>query len=177
MTNSAKILHNLIFIHSIGSAQLEYGGEVINVNRYIQHKLFDPYSFDYDYSLLELKTPIIFDSAAKAPISLPSSNDVIVDSSAVFVSGWGTTEFDPNKASPILRAVTVNMINYNQCEEIYRDFGGLTVQMICAKSYKKDSCQGWAEEWNNMKKCELNNDGIFYILATLVVQWPISMES
>lgn len=111
-----------------------------NVSRYLEHPLFDSYSLDYDFSLLELRTVIVFNSA-KAPISLPGINDVITDNSAVFVSGWGDT-LRNTESSSILRAVTVNVMNFNQCEKIYKNYGGVTDRMICAKSHKKDSCQG-----------------------------------
>lgn len=114
---------------------------MINVSRYLEHPLFDSYLLDYDFCLLELITQIVFDSATKAPISLPGINDVIADNSAVLVSGWGDT-LSNTESSSILRAVTVNVMNFNQCEEIYRDYGGVTDRMICAKSHKKDSCQG-----------------------------------
>lgn len=96
---------------------------------------------DFDYSLLQLATSIVFNQPTKAPIRLADEYEVIPDNSPVIVSGWGET-LSKTESSSILRAVTLNIVNFQQCDNIYKNYGGITNQMICAKSPKKDSCQG-----------------------------------
>lgn len=96
---------------------------------------------DYDFSLLELASSIDLDSITKAPIVMAEPTDLIADDSVVLVSGWGDT-LNVNESPDFLRAVFVNIVNYEKCEEIYKNDGGVTDRMICAKTMNKDSCQG-----------------------------------
>jgi len=63
--------------------------------------------------------------------------------SLAVVSGWGT--LTPGGSLPSqLQAVEVNIISRAACNSAYADYGGITVNMICAGVIGggKDSCQG-----------------------------------
>lgn len=96
---------------------------------------------DYDFSLIKLSRKIVFDAVTKAPIALADSDEFVGDQTPVLVSGWGDTKsvFESNQ---YLRAVILNVVNFESCEVIYAYHGGVTDRMICAAGKDKDSCQG-----------------------------------
>jgi trypsin len=59
------------------------------------------------------------------------------------VSGWGTLTAGASLPSQ-LQAVEVNIISRAACNSAYADYGGVTVNMICAgvTGGGKDACQG-----------------------------------
>lgn len=75
----------------VGSAQYSKNGELIKVKRIEQHELFNYFDIDYDYSLLELQTPITFDDN-KQKIKLPEQDEPVLDGTLCTVSGWGNTQ-------------------------------------------------------------------------------------
>lgn len=105
------------------------------------HPDFESRMLDFDFSLIQLAKSIVFNLPTKIPITLADENEIIPDNSAVMVSGWGDT-LSNAESSVFLRAVTLNIFNFEECDKIYRNYGGITDRMICAKSNKKDSCQG-----------------------------------
>lgn len=72
----------------VGSSKFNSGGELVQVKTIVQHEEFDYYNIDYDYSLLELETPLTFDENVQA-VSLPEDDEDIEDGSLCLVSGWG----------------------------------------------------------------------------------------
>jgi trypsin len=105
------------------------------------HPNFDSWMLDYDFALLELASNIEFDYIKKAPIALIGSNEEVAESIPAYVSGWGET-LKSNESSEYLRAVIVNIVKFEICEEIYQNHGGVTDRMLCAAGKNKDSCQG-----------------------------------
>lgn len=105
----------------------------------IKHPYFNEYTFDFDYSLLSLKTFITFDGVTKAPIELADLNEAIDDETQVLVSGWGLTR-SSTESNKVLRGVVIPTYNQDQCDRIYKYDGGITKQMVCAGSPGKDSC-------------------------------------
>lgn len=62
----------------ISSTVHDKHGELIAVKRIFQHEKYSPSNIDYDYSLLELASPIEFDETAQ-PIGLPDLSDSLAD--------------------------------------------------------------------------------------------------
>ncbi|KAF2893275.1 hypothetical protein ILUMI_12903, partial [Ignelater luminosus] len=57
----------------------------------------------------------------------------------VTVLGWGTTHRDVQRPSDDLRAVTIRLVNHNECKKKHRA-GGVTNTMVCAIEKGKDAC-------------------------------------
>lgn len=108
----------------LGSSFHATGGEIIAVKSFTQHKNFDYRSIDFDYSIIELVTPIEFDET-KQPILLPKQNEEVEDGIIVVTSGWGNTQ-KPNESNSKLRTVEVPIVNSKACEEAYKGFGAVT---------------------------------------------------
>lgn len=130
-----------LFSVRVGSNNLDSGGNVIQVFDVLNHPEYDSTTKDYDFSLLRLLVPVIFDGKITAAVKLPPANDPVDDGSEVFVSGWGDTQ-DFNDSNLELHAVIVNVINQRQCARSYAiNKEVITNRMICASSSGKDSCQ------------------------------------
>jgi trypsin len=125
----------------VGTSRRDSGGEVVQVNQIVQNENYDAASVDYDYSLLKLARSISL-SAAKQVVQLADANDTLEDGTWSLVSGWGNTQsiFEP---SNILRAVAVPVVNQEQCNDDYAEFGGVTDRMLCAgfRAGGRDACQ------------------------------------
>lgn len=124
----------------VGTAQVGVGGEVIAVKSVKSHLMYNPFNYNYDYSLLQLMTKISLQAGVKEVIELPPLNDPIEDGTNAFVSGWGDT-LRESESSDFLRGVTVSVVNQNVCKQIYST---ITNQMVCAGNLTEggmDSCQ------------------------------------
>lgn len=126
----------------MGSNNNYNGGDIIQVLEIMNHPQYDPSTSDYDFSILRLLTPIIFDGKTKASIKLPPANDPIRDGTKVFVTGWGETNNFDDDADFMLRAVTVQVVSQTECARSYAiNKEIITTRMVCAKTAGKDSCQ------------------------------------
>lgn len=125
-----------------GSNLYRSGGVVIQVERIIQHENFDYYTIDFDFSLLELETALVFSDQIQ-PIALPSQDEPVDDDTLCIISGWGNTQ-NAQESKEKLRAAYVPSVNQKECEAAYSSFGGITDRMICAgfKKGQVDACQG-----------------------------------
>lgn len=72
----------------IGSTNQRSGGVVIGVRQFFQHGRYRPSTLDFDYSLVQLSTPLNFTNQTQ-PIALPNSNYQIPEGTTCTVSGWG----------------------------------------------------------------------------------------
>lgn len=118
------------------------GGTIVKVKAIHQHEKFDPYLIDYDFSVLELETPLELSDKIQ-PIELPKLDEKVEDGVMCFVSGWGNTQ-SSSESREVLRGAFVPSFNQDQCNEAYGMYGGITERMICA-GYQKgqvDACQG-----------------------------------
>lgn len=113
-----------------GSAMLYRGGLINGVSRIIQHEQFNPYTMDYDFSLLELVNIVPFTSHIR-PAMLPKSNEDFAPGTQAFVSGWGETR-NITKSQFNLRGVNVPIYNHTKCIEAYLSTNDVTPRMICA---------------------------------------------
>lgn len=103
---------------------------MIAVKSIMQYAQFDYQSVDFDYSILELQSPIQFDET-KQPIALPKQNEVVEDGAVVVTSGWGNTQ-KPGESNQQLRTVEVPIVSYDACALAYYGLGSVTPRMICA---------------------------------------------
>ncbi|XP_019524966.3 trypsin 3A1 [Aedes albopictus] len=125
----------------VGSADRKQG-KVFKLKRIISHPLYDPNTVDYDFSLLELREDMPFDST-RAPIPLPEQDESLAEGALCRVSGWGDT-MSWTESTSMLRATDVPSIDQDRCSDAYTNFGGITPRMICAGYWEggKDACQG-----------------------------------
>lgn len=125
----------------VGSADRKQG-KVFKLKRIISHPLYDPNTVDYDFSLLELREDITFDST-RAMVALPEQDETVTDGALCRVSGWGDT-MSLTESTSMLRATDVPTIHQGRCSDAYENFGGVTPRMLCAGYWEggKDACQG-----------------------------------
>lgn len=126
----------------LGSSEASRNGEMLRLQKIVQHEKFNFSNVDYDFSLLQLQHPIEFDETKKA-IKLPDADQMFDDGEACFVSGWGNTQ-NLLESREWLRQVQVPLVNQQVCSDKYKQYGGVTERMICAGYLEggKDACQG-----------------------------------
>lgn len=125
-----------------GSTDRNKGGQVLKLNRVVQHPSYDPSTIDYDFSLLELAEELQLNTKL-GMVTLPEQDELVEDGTLCRVSGWGSTQ-NSQESSRYLRAANVPSVNQEECKAAYANFGGITSRMLCA-GYKhggKDACQG-----------------------------------
>jgi len=126
---------------AIGSLRYDGAGNPAatyhSVSRTYIHPQFNRANLDYDVAVLELATPISFDTPNKRPITLAKGTDQFADYDATVI-GWGTTS-SGGSASLVLREVDTPVITNAFCNTMY---SGVTLRMMCAYLPGKDSCQG-----------------------------------
>lgn len=128
----------------VGTDTVEKNGEVFMVKRVRNHPRFSPYTFNNDFSLIELTMDITMELGIKEVVGLPANDDEIEDGTDALVSGWGKTQ-KTNEPREVLRGVIVPTVNSKKCKEAYINVAGITSQMVCAGDFSKggiDSCQG-----------------------------------
>lgn len=112
----------------VGTDRVGFGGEVMQVKDIYQHPLYDAITFNYDFSLVALRSAIILQPGVKEIILVPDLNDPIADGTQAFVSGWGDTQ-NPFDSRYFLRGVVVPIVNQNACKRVYYN---LRAEMVCA---------------------------------------------
>ncbi|XP_076257708.1 transmembrane serine protease filzig isoform X1 [Rhynchophorus ferrugineus] len=115
-----------------------------NVKRVIVHRKYDPDTFENDLALLELESPVKFDSHI-IPICLPRDNEDFTGRMAT-VTGWGRLRYGGAVPS-VLQEVQVPIMENNICQDMYRTAGHSKVildSFLCAgyTTGEKDSCEG-----------------------------------
>lgn len=121
-----------------GSNTAGRGGQVVQVFAIHSHPSYSPRTTDYDVSVLRLSGAISLGYSA-APIELTTSSPSA--GTNALTSGWGTTS-EGGSPSSQLRAVTVPIVSYEECDNAY-GFNAITDRMICAgfPNGGKDACQ------------------------------------
>lgn len=74
----------------VGSDVSNYGGQLLPVRRVYIHDQFNNTIIDYNFSLIELELPIVFDESKEAA-ELPEQNEEIDDGTDAILTGWGFT--------------------------------------------------------------------------------------
>lgn len=110
------------------------------LKRIISHPSFNDFTFDYDIALLELEKPVEYSSVVR-PICLPDASHVFPAGKAIWVTGWGHTQYGGTGAL-ILQKGEIRVINQTTCESLLPQ--QITPRMMCVGflSGGVDSCQG-----------------------------------
>ena len=92
-------------------------------------------------ALFQVTVPFIYGLGVQ-PISLTSTQPAA--GSLSVVSGWGTLNYGDSDLPSQLQAVDVFITSAAECNNAYAEYGGITVNMICAAvpGGGKDACQG-----------------------------------
>lgn len=125
----------------VGTKTAETSGEVFTVKRVKTHPLFNPFSYNNDFSVIELTSKITVVAGEREIIELPAQDDPVTDGALTLVTGWGDTR-KVGESKTTLRGVVIPIVNQQKCKQSYNI---LTSQMLCAGDYEnggKDSCQG-----------------------------------
>ncbi|KAK5638891.1 hypothetical protein RI129_013186 [Pyrocoelia pectoralis] len=120
-----------------GSALVNTGGTVIEVHTKNEHRLYDSENFDYDVSVLNLKSSITFSVNANS-IKLVASGTSQGHRSAV-VTGWGGL-YIGEPATVQLKFLEVREAEKDECNSVYN--GRITDRMICFMGTQMHSCPG-----------------------------------
>ncbi|XKL65412.1 hypothetical protein PGB90_008832 [Kerria lacca] len=115
-----------------------------NVRRVIVHRQYDAATFENDIALLELESPIQFDSHI-VPICMPEDDEDFTGRMAT-VTGWGRLKYGGGVPS-ILQEVQVPVIENRVCQEMFQTAGHSKVilsSFLCAgyANGQRDSCEG-----------------------------------
>uniref|UniRef100_A0A2R8ZVZ5 Ovochymase 1 n=1 Tax=Pan paniscus TaxID=9597 RepID=A0A2R8ZVZ5_PANPA len=119
--------------------------QVRRAKHIIVHEDFNTLSYDSDIALIQLSSPLEYNSAVR-PVCLPHSTEPLFSSEICAVTGWGSISADGGLASR-LQQIQVHVLEREVCEHTYYSAhpGGITEKMICAgfaASGEKDFCQG-----------------------------------
>uniref|UniRef100_A0A2R8P5F6 Ovochymase 1 n=1 Tax=Callithrix jacchus TaxID=9483 RepID=A0A2R8P5F6_CALJA len=119
--------------------------QVRRAKHIIVHEDFNTLSYDSDIALVQLSSPLAYNSAVR-PVCLPHSTEPLFSSEICAVTGWGSISRDGGLASR-LQQIRVHVLESKVCEYTYYSAhpGGITEKMICAgfaTSGEKNFCQG-----------------------------------
>nr|XP_036216008.1 serine protease filzig [Bactrocera oleae] len=115
-----------------------------NVKRVIVHRQYDPATFENDLALLELESPVQFDTHI-VPICMPNDLADFTGRMAT-VTGWGRLKYGGGVPS-VLQEVQVPIIENSVCQEMFHTAGHnkkILGSFLCAgyANGQKDSCEG-----------------------------------
>ncbi|KAI4502445.1 hypothetical protein M0802_002357, partial [Mischocyttarus mexicanus] len=115
-----------------------------NVRRVIVNRGYDPATFENDLALLELESPVQFDSHI-VPICMPDENVDFTGRMAT-VTGWGRLKYNGGVPS-VLQEVQVPIMENSVCQEMFQTAGHskLILESFMCAGYangQKDSCEG-----------------------------------
>ncbi|XP_048505114.1 serine protease filzig isoform X2 [Athalia rosae] len=115
-----------------------------NVRRVIVHRNYDPATFENDLAVLELESPVQFDTHI-VPICMPEDKADFTGRMAT-VTGWGRLKYNGGIPS-ILQEVQVPIMENSVCQEMFQTTGHSKLildSFLCAgyANGQKDSCEG-----------------------------------
>lgn len=126
---------------SVGHTELEFGADLINVEKIIVHPQFLGTSGNNDITLLLLASPLRYNKIT-VPICLPPGAPYQPeDWKTCYITGWGTTVSGKISFPSILKKVKILLYSKPQCLDW---MSSLTDNMLCAGISEggKDACQG-----------------------------------
>jgi hypothetical protein len=111
------------------------------VKRIILHPTYNSTTKENDIALIELSSPITFNSNRRA-IALPEGPMPPAGTSAT-ISGWGDTIWNVNSKPTVLQSASVNLVSDQRCLDVYGSKFFAQV-MFCAghPNFQVDTCQG-----------------------------------
>ncbi|XP_034243116.1 serine protease filzig [Thrips palmi] len=115
-----------------------------NVRRVIVHRQYDAATFENDLALLELESPVSYDTHI-VPICMPQDNEDFTGRMAT-VTGWGRLKYGGGVPS-VLQEVQVPVIENSVCQEMFQTSGhakNIIGSFLCAgyANGQRDSCEG-----------------------------------
>lgn len=117
----------------------------MNVTKYYTHPQYNSRTYDYDFALLKLSSPVKY-SRLVQPISLPKENKNLTVGTDCTVSGWGLQSFDDLSDPPLqLMMTTIQIADFQRCKLQYeKAYQSLTDRMICGSvsDGTRDACLG-----------------------------------
>lgn len=121
-----------------GSSLHAEKGQVIGVKEIVQHHAYNRNLIDFDLSILQLQSPLIFGDKVEAIPIAAREPQLGVEA---FVSGWGSL-WSGGPITSQLQAVMVPIIPAATCSDFYPR--QITTRMICAghSDGGRDACQG-----------------------------------
>ncbi|GAB0088361.1 Serine protease filzig [Sergentomyia squamirostris] len=115
-----------------------------NVKRVIVHRQYDAATFENDLAILELESPIHYDTHI-VPVCMPPDTADFTGRMAT-VTGWGRLKYGGGVPS-VLQEVHVPIIDNSVCQEMFQTAGHnkkILKSFLCAgyANGQKDSCEG-----------------------------------
>ncbi|XP_050307902.1 trypsin-1-like [Anthonomus grandis grandis] len=126
-----------------GSSFKDSGGIINHVTTVFVHPKRGEARFSYDIAILKLRNSFTYSSTI-CPIKLPEPNtEALKIGITGTISGFGDTRENSQLGSTVLRATTIQIIDFNKCSNNYRRYNMiLDSHVFCGESLGKDSCQG-----------------------------------
>lgn len=116
-----------------GSSYRLQNGILVNISKVIKHPKFNLSTFDYDFAILKLKSPLTLSSTIRT-IKMANKKDVLKIGTKCTISGFGLTSVGPTYTDQ-LHSTTVEITDIKQCKAVYLKYGfNITDQMFCAGS-------------------------------------------
>jgi len=132
--------------YTVGSSD----GYDIRVKNVIIHPNHDPFTFDFDFAIIELEKPV---DASISPVKIANDYKYEKAGSVATVAGWGTLFFQGPQTG-VKMEVDVPIVDSEICaanltaaledlygDDYYTEFQ-ITPAMVCAGGGHKDACQG-----------------------------------
>ncbi|XP_039749922.1 trypsin-4-like [Pararge aegeria] len=118
------------------------GGYVYTVKTVYVHEQYSSLTLEHDIAMVVTSKKMTFDKKVDA-IFIPEPNYNLPVGMSALVSGYGFTSQE-GKASSVLQAATVEVVDQNICKSAYRQIAKISEGMLCAVANNppRDACQG-----------------------------------